>query len=245
MKTLILGASRGVGRALAEECARRGHSLILSARNEKDLSALSTDLQLRFQVAIETVTADAACPEKLIEKLDSVCATNTPPDNLLFAIGASVEDDNGALSAERTDRLIKANLASLMATIQHYMPSMLNSNNISNIVGFSSIAAIRGRANNMVYAAAKRGLESYFESLRSLIVGSQISIQCYRLGYAATAQTYGKELKFPSTSPEQIARKVLKNFNKDLPIKHLPGFWKYIGFLVRHLPWFIYKKLQF
>jgi short-subunit dehydrogenase len=245
MKTLIVGATRGVGRELALACARKGDSLVLAASNQDDLQATARDLQLRFNCSVETVAFDASDPVAVAEKFEQILPASKPPQNILLPIGASFENDQGNLNESEIASLLNINLTSLITIVDYYLPEMLKKGLFCNLAGFSSIAAIRGRGNNVVYSAAKRGLESYFESLRSLVADTSVSVQCYRLGYVDTAQTFGRQLRFPAASPERIAATVLKNFNKDIPLRHLPLYWKFVGFAVKHLPWFIYKRLNF
>ena len=62
------------------------------------------------------------------------------------------------------------------------------------IVGFGSIAGARGRSRNIVYAAAKRGLQTYFESLRHGHLPSALRVQFHRLGFLRSNLTFGMKL---------------------------------------------------
>jgi NAD(P)-dependent dehydrogenase (short-subunit alcohol dehydrogenase family) len=114
-----------------------------------------------------------------------------------------------------------------------------------NIVGFGSVAAIRGRGANVVYAAAKRGLESYFESLRHRTAASGVRVQFYPLGYVATQMSFGHPMRFPVAAPEWIARRVADGLDRDLGLVHLPRFWAGIAPVVRAVPWRLYRKARF
>ena len=63
MRALVVGASAGVGRALAEGLAARGYDLLLVASDQRDLDAEAAHLRLTHGVAVTTVAADAAKPE--------------------------------------------------------------------------------------------------------------------------------------------------------------------------------------
>ena len=92
--------------------------------------------------------------------------------------------------------LVNANLVSVMAAVGQFLPAMLARNG-GNIVGIGSVAALRGRGGNVAYAAAKRGLESYFESLRHRTASTGVRVQFYRLGDVDTALIFGRRLPFP------------------------------------------------
>ena len=244
MTTLIVGASAGVGRALARALATREHRLILVARSRRDLEAEAAHLRLSFGVAVKWIASDAASPQDLLQALAALPNADPPIRNLFFPLGIARADDDGLLPPADAAALLNVNLASVMAVVSTYLPAMLTAGP-GNIVGFGSIAAIRGRRANVVYAAAKRGLESYFESLRHRTAESSIRVQFYRLGYVDTQQNIGKKLLLPKASPQWIADQVVRNLDRDSGLRHLPRFWGPVGALLRRLPWTIYRELDF
>jgi len=241
--TLILGASAGLGRELARQFAARQHRLLLIARDAADLEAEAKHLRLVYGAEVEFVAADAADPVALTRLLSALACAPTIR-NLCFPVGLTIEPDDGLLPAPETVALVNANLTSIMAVTALFLPAMLQADR-GNIIGFGSVAAIRGRRANIVYAAAKRGLESYFESLRHRLAATGVEVQFYRLGYVATRMTYGKTLLFPAATPEAVARRVLRGLDRDIPLTHIPGFWAGIGAVVRALPWSLYRRLDF
>jgi short-subunit dehydrogenase len=163
---------------------------------------------------------------------------------MFFPIGVSRNDDDGNLSVGDARKLIDANLSAVVAIVGHFLPSLLAANR-GAIVGFGSIAAIRGRRANVVYAAAKRGLASYFESLRQIAAASSVRVQFYQLGYVETQQTFGRHLMFRPARPSGIAAVVVRNLDKDFGTRYLPRYWAAVAWLVSALPWAIYKRLRF
>ncbi|KAA0677440.1 SDR family NAD(P)-dependent oxidoreductase [Azospirillum brasilense] len=245
MTTLIVGASAGLGRALGRALARHGHSrLILVARDPRDLDAEAAHLRHVHGCDVRTVTADATDLAALVAGIRSAVPPDAPVRHILFPIGASRSDDDGRIPPKALQGLVTTNLTAVMATVQSLLPDLLAAES-ADVVGFGSIAAIRGRGANMAYAAAKRGLESYFESLRHKTARSGVHIQFYRLGYLDTQQAFGKKLLFPVASPDAIAERVVGNLGRDLGTVTLPAFWRLVGLLVRALPWAFYKRTAF
>ena len=64
---LITGASQGIGKAIAEELASRGHSLLLVARSENLLNELATDLQKKYKVSVHVFPTDLVLPEAFLK----------------------------------------------------------------------------------------------------------------------------------------------------------------------------------
>ncbi|WP_244443274.1 SDR family NAD(P)-dependent oxidoreductase [Bradyrhizobium sp. Ai1a-2] len=240
----MVGASAGVGRALSEALAANRKPLLLAASDPEDLNALAAHLRLVYGATVVTVAADARDPEAFAERLSAVAAEIDDIDELYFPIGFSRRDDKAQLDADASLAILNSNLTVVAAVTARFLPSLLRQPK-ARIVGFGSIAALRGRKANVIYSAAKRGLESYFESLRHFAAGTGVVVQLYRLGYIETQQSFGQRLLFPVVTPEQVARHVLATEGRDFGVRFFPRFWQLIALAVVWLPWRIYKKLNF
>jgi short-subunit dehydrogenase len=195
-------------------------------------------------VEVQAVAADATRVAECVDQVGKAAATFGEIDSLYFPIGASSAEDRGLLSKGLASDILNTNLAVVVGIATHFLPHLLTLQK-ANIVGFGSIAAIRGRKSNVVYSAAKRGLESYFESLRHQTAATGVRVQFYRLGYVATQQSFGQRLLFPVVTPQQVAQEVLKNMEKDIGKRFFPRYWYLIALAVAMVPWPIYKKLDF
>lgn len=244
MRALVVGATAGVGRALSEALAARGDALLLVASDARDLEAQASHLRLTHGVQVGIVAADAYCPEELLDKVIAAAHGFGDIQGLFFPIGVSRIDDDGTLPVGDARSLMNANLVTIMAVVGHFLPVLLAADQ-GNIVGFGSIAAIRGRGANVSYAAAKRGLASYFESLRHIAAATKLRVQFYQLGYVETQQTFGRRLMFGPAEPSEIAATVVRNLDRDTGTRHLPRYWAPIAWLVLALPWAIFKRLRF
>ncbi|HYL31564.1 MAG TPA: SDR family NAD(P)-dependent oxidoreductase [Stellaceae bacterium] len=242
MSALVFGASAGLGRALARELASRGENLVLVARNPEDLAAEAAHLRTVYGATVEWMALDASDP-RATEELTELAGAAAIRD-LFFPIGMGIEEDDGSLPPATIAALVSANLTSVMAAVSLFLPRLLAAN-VGNIIGIGSVAALRGRSRNVAYAAAKRGLESYFESLRHRTAASGVRVQFYRLGYLDTQMSFGRHLPFPKASVQAIACTVMRNLGKDVGCMPLPAFWRPVGWALRALPWRIYRRLNF
>jgi short-subunit dehydrogenase len=243
--TLIFGATAGVGRALCRALAAAGHDLTLISRDSRDLMAESAHCSLTYGVRAEWIEADASNPIAVETALARYLQSGERRfQNLLFPVGGTGEDDAALGSAASVAGILHVNLTAIMVTVGALLPHMAASGE-RNIIGFGSIAAIRGRRSNVAYSAAKRGLESYFESLRHSLAHSGIRVKFYRLGYVATQQSFGKKLLLPASKPDAIARRIMADWNRDVGFVSLPRYWSAVGFALRSLPWIIYRRLSY
>lgn len=244
MKALVVGASAGVGRALTEVLAKRGDDLLIVASNKDDLEAQAAHLRLLYGVHVRTIAADASRPEECLQSIKAVAKVFGHIDEMFFPIGSSVSDDCGTLPIEETQQLFNSNLIIVVGVIQQFLPSLTASGH-GDIVGFGSVAAARGRGTNIVYSSAKRGLESYFESLRHLTSRTGVNVQFYRLGYVGTQQSFGHRLMFPAVTPLSVAKVVVQNLGINRGLIYYPRYWSIIVRIVSALPWFVFKRLDF
>ena len=244
MTYLVAGASSGLGRALAEELARSGHALVLVSSDLRDTSALAADLHLRYDVMAVPVALDLAEAAAPFWDIDAALANLPPLAGILLPAGMTQADDEPGESAATLARLTCANYSTLCQIVNCYLPK-LRAAEFGLVVGFGSVAACRGRTRNAAYAAAKRALESYFESLRHALAGSRIVVQFYVLGYLDTNLAFGQRTLFPRAAPRSVARVVLRRRRKDFGRAFYPRFWHPICLLVRILPYAVFRRLSF
>lgn len=245
MTWVVVGASAGLGRALAERLARDRADLLLVASDARDLEAVAADLRIRFGARARTIAHDAADHAGLAQAVAEAIPADGRVEGLLFPIGLSVEDDDALAAPERMERLLAVNFLSVAAVCGRLLPRLLAQGE-GVIAGFGSVAAARGRGRNVVYAAGKRALQSYFESLRHLGDPRGVRVFFYVLGYLDTGLAYGKKLLFPKADPAAVADRVVADLARGRGgARHLPSWWAPIGLLVRSLPWALFKRMRF
>lgn len=242
MTAVVVGASSGLGRALCEQLARNGKDLLLVASDPRDLAALAADLNLRHAVQVGALALDLATSAdpgaRILQALDGLPAISA----LLLPVGMSRPDDDGSLPASAAGQILAINLHAPMAIVESLLPQLLESRGV--VVGFGSVAAVRGRSKNIVYAAAKRGLQSFFESLRHRHAPDRLRVQFYRLGFLRSNLTHGMSLPLPVAEPEQLARQIVTNLKQGSFDRHAPRWWALVTFLIAHLPWFVFRRMQ-
>ena len=271
---MVIGASTGVGRALAEALARQGMNVALVASDIEEISILSNDLAIRYQILVRSYVEDLSDykfdPLQLFSKIHNEMGD---VHYLFYPAGYVSDQDYGVISESDLERTILVNQLSAMKLVsswlqnqgqgesegegqiqiqdqgqdQYQIPNKEQGRNggLKTIVLFSSIAALVPRSRNMVYASAKAGLEYFALGVRHWLGDKNTILQVYALGYVDTGMSFGQKLLFPVVHPEEVANVVVKNLDKDFGKKYYPGYWFWIVTVLRQLPWMIYKKLKF
>ncbi|MBK7590781.1 MAG: SDR family oxidoreductase [Betaproteobacteria bacterium] len=241
---MVIGGSSGLGRALAERLARAGHSLVLVSSDLRDTQALAADLALRWGVQAVPMALDLAQSPLPLAALDAALAAMPPLTGLLLAAGMNREGDEPGQAPASFAALTCANYTSLCHLVDHFLPRLRREPR-SWIVGFGSVAATRGRTRNAAYSAAKRALQSYFESLRHFLAGSGVKVQFYVLGYLDTNLAFGQRTLLPRASPQRLADAVYRRKDSDFGVSYYPRFWYPVCVLLRQLPWTVFRRLSF
>lgn len=243
-RSLVVGASAGLGRALAGRLAARGHALHLVASDARDLDAVVSDLALRFDTKVAGQALDLGSPFDATALRDAVIAHLGGLDCLFLVAGRFLEgDDPGAITPALLDRLLSVNFVSALQ-ITNAVLEDLKASPRANCVAIGSVGAARGRGRHFVYGAAKRGLAFYYEGLRHHLAGSACRVQFYQMGYLQTQMTFGKHLLLPALAPGRAADAIVRGLDRDLGLRHLPWWWRPITTLYRAIPWPIYRRLD-
>lgn len=243
MKSVVIGGTAGVGREIATALAAEGHSLLITGKDMEDVEACTMDLRLRYGVEVQGIAVDASNSTDFIREL-GIAAIDFGEINYLFlTIGASNNEDNGDLQIEKAIELLSSNFLAIVMAEQIFRPQYVKGES-TGVIGFSSVAAIRGRNKNVIYAASKRALESYFESLKLISQDTNFSVQIYRLGFIDTYQAYGQRLPFPKANPKKVAKMIIDSLNKKSKISYYPRYWRFLASLIKLLPVQSYKKMS-
>lgn len=242
---IIIGASSGLGRALAEAIARTGTDVIMSARAEQELQILATHLRIRYQIQAEVIPLDLATLTTATAKnyVDQ-CFEKMPHCSQVYITAGIIDElDKGTEAVDYLPKLMQVNCMGISYVMNACCQWLQNRS--ANITLISSIAAIRPRGSNIAYSASKIALEYMALGLRHHFAQSPLRIQVYRAGYMETALSRGKKLLFPVAKPEHVARVLIKNRHKDTGLVYVPVFWLPLSWVLQYLPWFIFKKLKF
>jgi len=240
MKYIILGASSGLGREIAYLLAEKKNELIIISRDERDLRAIKNDLQIQFKINVTYFELDLSSFEKIQNFFKSNPNIIKEIDGMLMPIGMIMENDVITNNLENSNQLIQSNLGSVIYFVSKFLPTFIKKNK-GTIVGFGSVSAIFGRDKNVVYAASKRALESFFESLKISLASTKLNIQFYTLGYIDTNLSYGKDLILPKGSVKKLAHIIHNNLNKNSIKLFYPNWWKYINIVFKIIPFFFIK----
>lgn len=240
---IIAGATSTIAKQFSRTVAKKGHDLILLARDEEKLAAEAADLRIRYNINVDHLIFDAT-DFKSHESIVHRCAQLTnKPMNVLIAFGYMPIKDSLDCSIQDAIRTVEVNYAGAAIFALACMPVLIKQPS-SQILVLGSVAGDRGRASNFIYGSAKAGLEQFCEGLRAALHGTKVSVTFMRLGYIDTPLTYGKPGYFLAASPEACAKACFLASNRHVSARYFPWFWRWIMLIFKWLPRPVFNRLK-
>lgn len=186
MNILITGASRGLGKAIAEKFAADGASLFLTARVPDQLQATATALQQRFpDCRVQFLAADLGNKTGVAQLASWLKAQSIVPDILVNNAGSFIpgnvhDEPDGALES-----MLAVNLLSAYQLTRFLLPEMMQRRS-GHIFNICSIAALKAYANGGAYSISKFALLGFSKNLREEMKPFQIKVTAVLPGAAYT-----------------------------------------------------------
>ena len=244
MKILILGATSAIAQAYARRRASQGCGFILAARREDRLAAIAADLTASGATSAETFVADLAAIDRIEASAGDLRARFGLFEEIVIAYGmlgeqAAAEQDLGQARA-----LIDNNFTSAALWILALLKTRPKNASLT-VVGIGSVAGDRGRARNFIYGSAKAAFDRFLEGLQHEYDGSAVRIIRVKPGYVDTPMTAGIEKGGPLwATPDRVAADIERAVAKGRRVVYTPWFWWIVMMIIRHLPWFVFRRLK-
>jgi short-subunit dehydrogenase len=237
---VITGASSGIGRALAQEMARRGHTLGLTARRMALLEQFRAELHAihGLELRVELAALDVCQSASVGPTLHALFARLGGVDTIVVNAGANDITHIGGGDLAKELNLIQTNLVGAIATINAATEHFLKRGR-GHIVGISSLASLQPIATQAAYCASKAGFSMYLESARVELRRKGITVTDILPGYIKTDIVEGVDIgKLPFAIPvDQAAREMARLIAKRVKSGVVPAFpWKLVRPFMGHLP---------
>jgi short-subunit dehydrogenase len=239
-RVLILGATSGIARATALEWARHGANLVLAGRDRSEMEILAGDLRIRFGTEsqiLEFSATDYESHPKFWEKCGDL-------DGVICAIGLMPPQAEMECDWEKCRAMIEVNYTACVSVL-NLAANDFESKKRGFIVVLSSVAGERARKSNYLYGSAKAGVSSYAEGLRARLFASGVSVTTVKPGPVDTAMTWGMDKLPLLVPPEKVASDIYRGARRGADVVFSPAPWRLIFGILRVVPGFIWKRLDF
>lgn len=242
-KILIIGATSAIAEATARLWAARGAALFLVGRQATQLERIADDLRVRGAVSVSCFSMDACDTAAHCAMLAAAESALCSLDVALIAHGSLPDQRACEASVELTLKEIDTNALSVVALATRLAERFEKQGN-GTLAVISSVAGDRGRQSNYVYGAAKGMVSIFLQGLRNRLTKKGVQVLTIKPGFVDTPMTAAFPKGALWAKPDAIARGIVRAVDRGADEVYLPGFWRIIMFIIRHVPERIFKKLS-
>ncbi|MCE5336122.1 MAG: SDR family NAD(P)-dependent oxidoreductase [Desulfobacteraceae bacterium] len=236
-KAVIIGASSGIGRALARVLSKEGYCLGLAARRMHLLESLAAELPGGATLR----EIDLKKQQEAIEALEGLLEEMNGADLLIISSGTGFI--NPELDWEMEKETAEVNVlgfaAMAGAAFRHFQKR-----GSGHLVGISSISAIRGSAEGPAYNASKAFVSSYLQGLRQKAAKLRIPVIVTDIqpGLVDTAMAKGEGL-FWVQPPDKVAMQIWDAIRKEKTHAYVTKRWRLVAWALKVMPEALYNRL--
>jgi len=244
-RALILGASTGLGAALARELSHQGFSLAILARSEDKLKKLCTDIRTNGG-DVNYYVHDVTQYKKTTDLLRKIVAELGGLDVVIFSAGVNYPPGGiDKYNFENDRQMVEVNLLGAMAWLNP-IAEMFQSARSGQIVGISSVAGDRGRVGNPGNNVSKAGLTTYLEALRNRLTRHGVNVLTVKPGFMKTDMLKAALGATPfAIEPEKAAKDIVRAMKKRKQTIYTAFVWRWIMLVLQHIPSIIFRRLSF
>ena len=230
----LIGASEGLGLALAQAMAAQGATVILSARNAERLAEACAKLPRATAVAVDV--ADAGSVAAAVAQVGAV-------DGVVFLAGVYWPMTAQSVDAAQLEAMCDVNFTGLARVVGAVLPAMV-ARGTGHLVITGSLSGFRGLPGALGYAASKAAVMVLAESLYADLRGSGVKVQLANPGFIRTRLTAKNDFSMPFLmDPEQAAAEMLTLMKSGRFKRSFPMVFSWVFRGSQFLPDWLYYRL--
>lgn len=239
---LIIGATSAIAEATGRLYAGAGDKLFLLGRDNPRLQAIAADLRLRGAVSVDAALLDVEAIERHDAALDAVWQSLGQVELVLLAHGVLPDQALCEHSVQQTLQALSVNAVASIALMVS-LAERLEQQGHGCLAVIGSVAGDRGRASNYVYGSAKAAIEAFASGLRQRLQSKGVNVLLIKPGFVDTPMTRNFRKNVLWVRPERIAQGIAEAVERRRSVVYLPGFWRGIMFVIRHIPEAVFKRM--
>jgi short-subunit dehydrogenase len=178
-----------------------------------------------------------------VNKLTKLICSEGQVDLVLIAHGSLPDQALAQSDLIYNSEQIQINAISPVIFAESFVSS-LDKSKPSTIAIIGSVAGDRGRKSNYVYGAAKGLVTRYTQGLQHRLANSAIKVILIKPGPTLTPMTENLSATKGFANVEDVAKDIVKGISKSQSVIYTPAKWQIIMMIIRHLPNFIFNKLN-
>jgi len=244
-RIVIIGATSSI----AEHCARlwitgEAVELVLVGRNAEKIKQLAMDLNVRSpQSTIHQLTVNFTQASDIQDLVGNIAAGGKL-DLVLIAHGSLPDQQECQSNLSTCADEMQINGVSPVLFAEAFIEYM-EKDNSGTLAVIGSVAGDRGRKSNYIYGAAKGLVTRYIQGLQHRLANTKVKVVLIKPGPTETPMTaHLKQQGAKLASVEDVAESIVSGIGIGMPVIYAPAKWKLIMMIIRHLPRFIFNKMD-
>jgi 3-oxoacyl-[acyl-carrier protein] reductase len=215
----VAGASRGLGRAIAEELAREGARLVVCARGERDLASAAEAIRAQARVPVTTLAGDLSRPGEARRLGEEGLRAHGRIDVLVTNAGGPPPGPFESHGPEAWDQAVRLTLQSAVELIRTALPGM-RERGWGRIVNVTSIAVKQPVDNLILSNSIRAAVTGMARTLANEVASSGITVNNVLPGYTRTKRI--EELARAGAAAEGVAEaQVVRRWEEQIPAGRL------------------------
>jgi short-subunit dehydrogenase len=241
---LVVGASSGIGEALARRLAADGGRVAMVARRQDRLREVADEINASAGEELALTYAHDVCDvDEVPELFQRICRDLGGLDILIYSSGVMHGVAFDEFDTTKDVEMIRVNLVGAVAWLNP-AAERFGRLKYGTIVGIGSVAGDRGRCKNPGYNTTKAGLHTYLEALRNRIGRYGVRVVTIKPGFVQTPMTEGLPGMFWLLSADRAAEIILRKARRGAVTAYAPARWRLVMWIIRSIPSFIFKRLK-
>lgn len=244
-RAILVGASSGIGAALAYKLASEGYQLALLGRRIETLESMCAEINkkygegraLAFAHDVNNVNTVPTLFTQIVKQLGGL-------DTLIYNTGILLPVKRNEFDAEKDMQMTQVNYLGAQAWLNP-AAAYFQGLKTGQIVGLGSVAGDRGRVGAPAYNASKAALHTYLEGLRNRLTRLGVNVLTVKPGFVATDMIKNSPRTMMVISPEKAAEGIYNAMKSRKQTVYVPAQWALLMQIIRHIPSIIFRRLSF
>jgi NAD(P)-dependent dehydrogenase (short-subunit alcohol dehydrogenase family) len=241
---VVVGASSGMGEALARRLAAGGARVAIVARRADELERIAAEVN--GEAGEERVLAfahDVRDWRDVPELFQDIVRQLGGLDLVVWAAGVMPAVAFDEYDTAKDLHTLEVNLLGAVAWLN---PAAERFNRLGRgtIVGIGSVAGDRGRSGNPGYATSKAALHTFLEALRNRVARAGVKVVTVKPGFVDTPMTRGLPGLFWLIGADRAAEIILRKAARGAVTAYVPARWRLVMLVIRAVPSFIFRRLK-
>jgi short-subunit dehydrogenase len=235
---IIIGATSGIGAALARQAYRKGYIVGGTGRRIDRLKQLRKDLGEDFHFREMDVVQQENASEQLLSLIEEMGGMD------IIVIDSGIANYPASSVTSMEQEIIDVNVSGFVRIFGEAFQYFRKQGH-GHIVGVSSIAGLFGAARNAPYSASKAFISTYMQGYRNRCFHSKydITITDVKPGFVESEMTEGKKGMFWVADTDKAVHQMLIDIEKKKKISYITRRWRFIAWVIKLAPNWLIERI--